>query len=938
MVKRLADVVVRRAPPGGAAREGGAHPWACRDAPDDKDHYAGKRVTTSGVLLEVQFSKDFRRLLADVTKLCESAIAKGNVVDVKSWVTTKAVFITSSLHQCVNMGVFSGKQNGVSQNYDRFNRVATLANARKIATPINESGKVITPRQLHSSHWGICCPYATPEGKKAGLLRSLALMCRVTLGSNAAAMKEILRHDPAFAPLTGDRQAPPGGGAQKVDPKADPKAAAPKAAPKAAAPKAAAPDARARSVCALRQQQAIIENSREASSCGDAHRYTYDANYAALLRLQEPQAEPQLRAKPPPASPRGGDRRGQKANAALVKLFVNGDWIGGVRGSGAAFAQAYRARRRAGGLNPELSISHDARRREVRFCCDQGRLCRPLFVVEADRLLYTRRHARALAGKKCGWDYLVNAGVVEYIDKEEEDNTLVKFWPSELARLNAADRGRVTHCEMHPSMIFGVGAAVIPFPDRNQAPRDSYETQMAKQAIGVPGYNFDHRVKGTYNVLHYPQQPLVQTAAARTIGLWELPAGVNIVLAVAAHKGYNQEDSLVFNKAALERGLFDISRRVVFYAEAKKDKDEQFAVPVRRARPGAAPPDRPPGPRDRVCCKIRGDTAKLDRDTCCVARGTAVRKGDILIGRVVRNNARGANPEPYKDLSLVCAEPVEGRVHRVDRGTNAAGYEYVRVVVVQTRRPVIGDKFASCHAQKGTIGQIVPQENMPFSVRDGIIPDALINPLAFPSRMTVAMLIELLLGKAVCVQTPSETVPAVRGDGTPFRDFKMKEAETVLAAHGFQAMGKERMIDGISGEMLPYAVFIGPVHYQRLKHMVDDKIHARARGTHTAITRQPKEGRLNGGGFRVGYMERDNLAGQGAAGFLRDRLLENSDDYHAWFCAVCGAPAVRSVTGDGWCTLCQSREIRRVRLPYATKLLMQESNGFGVMMRVLTAP
>ena len=823
MVKRLIDVRLGR------------------DYPDDKDHYATKRATTPGMLLEKQFSRDFRRLCSDIVKAGELAIERKNTIDVKTWIKNKSTNITASMTYCISIGMFAGKMIGVSQNYDRFNLAASLANARKISTPINESGKVIGPRQLHGSHWGVCCPYATPEGKKAGLLKDLALTCRISVEGGSGAIKEILRLDSEVYPL--------------------------------------------------------------------------------MTKMGE-----------------------------MAKVFVNNDWYGQVR-DGKALSRKYRLKRRAGGLSPELSIAFNSFRNEIRFSTEGGRFYRPLFIVENGTLLFNQNHI-PLLGKKTSWDALLDAGIVEFVDKEEEGEMVIQYRPSDLRQMALAERLKVTHCELHPSMILSTSASVIPYPDRNQAPRNSYAAQMAKQAVGIPGLNFNYRVKGNYNVLSTPQVPLVQTKAAHTIGLNSLPAGTNVILAVASFMGYNQEDSLVFNKASIDRGLFDICRYMVYYAEIKKTDGEEFGIPAQRTvnrgvlvGRGAAAENLKNGrggtlesAHTKYCSKNVGDTSKLDPKVCHVLTQTLVKKGDVLIGRVVKTTAKTVYSDEFKDISTVYTETFPGSIHRAERGVNASGYEYIRVVVAQTRKAEIGDKFAALHAQKGTIGKIVASEDLPFT-QDGIIPDALINPLAFPSRMTIAMFVESLVGKAVSMAPEFGDLSAKEfflTRGTPFDSLVLSQVEQELVKHGFQARGKETMFNGITGRVLPAKVFIGPVYYQRLKHMVVDKIHARARGSHTSITRQPKEGRQFGGGFRIGYMERDNLAGQGASAFLRDRLLENSDDYNMWFCSICGVQAVMSRKGHGECTLCKSRDVRNVRLPYATKLLMQELQGMGVMTRVVT--
>ena len=439
--------------------------------------------------------------------------------------------ITSSMNYCITMGMFAGKMIGVSQNYDRFNLIASVANARKISTPINESGKVVGPRQLHGSHWGICCPYATPEGKKAGLLKDLALTCRITVGESAEGLKELLRLDPELIDL-------------------------------------------------------IMPSRRHGHS----------------------------------------------------KVFVNSDWWGWTR-DGSAMAKRYRALRRKAGLSPLTGISYHPLRNEVRFSTDPGRFCRPLFVVENGQLLYSTKHLSIVQTE--GWDAIMDEGIVEFVDKEEEEFLVVQYSPSSLARLRADEQQVVTHCEIHPSLIFSASASVIPFPDRNQAPRNSYAAQMSKQAVGIPGLNYSFLVKGTYNVLDIPQRPLVETKVASLLGFSNLPAGVNVVLAVCSFMGYNQEDSLVFNRASLDRGLFGITRLLTFYAEVKKTEGEEFAVPEKlQVSEGTIVGRTAAGQRRtssdvtqqkgtkallfRPCCKITGNAAKLDPQLCHVLARTTI--------------------------------------------------------------------------------------------------------------------------------------------------------------------------------------------------------------------------------------------------------------------------------------------------------------------------
>nr|XP_027200365.1 DNA-directed RNA polymerase II subunit rpb2-like [Dermatophagoides pteronyssinus] len=787
-----------------------------REQEDDRDHFARKRIELAGVLIASSFGTFFFKLMKDVGKSLRRYIENNRAFDLASIVRTLSP-ITHGLKYQIATGNWGRNKEGnvvrtgVSQVVNRLTYMSALSHLRRLNTPLGRDGKFAKPRQLHNTHWGMICPAETPEGQAVGLVKNLALACRVTVG---------------FSP------------------------------------------------------EPVIELLKQAG-----------------MRLHEDCTVAELQ--------------------TTARVFVNGVWVG-CYASGAQIANLLRYVRRQGEIDSETSIVYNMRLNEVRILTDGGRTLRPLFVVENNNLSLTRYHVASAARSESPWQYLLNRGFVEFLDCAEEEVSMIAMFVTDLhtdpAQKNVAS---YTHCEIHPSLIFGVCASLIPFPDHNQSPRNVYQSAMGKQAIGVYMSNFGIRFDSSAHVLFYTQKPLVCTRGVKYFKFKNIPSGVNCIVAICCYTGYNQEDSLIMSQSAIERGLFRSMFLRTYVAEERLRGSvliEQFEKPD-----------------PTVCAGLkRGDYGKLEDDGL-VSPGCFVLGDDIIIGKTLPIPAAecAIGKKSKRDASTILRSNENGVIDSVLLSCGVKGTRFAKVKVRSIRVPQIGDKFASRHGQKGTIGFTLRQEDLPFSP-DGITPDLLMNPHAVPSRMTIGHLVECFLGKYY-------SVVGGEGDATPFCGQSVKQISEWMMSIRFHRYGNERLYNGFSGYLLENMIFFGPTYYQRLKHMVDDKVHSRARGPIAALTRQPMEGRLRAGGLRFGEMERDCMISHGAARILKERLFDLSDAYTAHVCDNCGLFAVADLKqGLYSCTGCaEKQQISKVALPYACKLLLQELSGMQIYPRLV---
>jgi DNA-directed RNA polymerase II subunit RPB2 len=605
-----------------------------------------------------------------------------------------------------------------------------------------------------------------------------------------------------------------------------------------------------------------------------------------------------------------------------VKVFINGAWVG-ISENPVELYNMLKEKKYKGIINIYTSIVFDYKMKEIRVCNDAGRISRPLIKVKNNNILLTNTIIKGLKENKLIWDQLftdctIGESVLEYIDPEEQSWSLIAVTPSETKK-ETDEIYKYSHCEIHPSTIFGVLASCIPFPEHNQSPRNCYQCAQSKQAMGVYVTNYENRMDKTAYVLNYPTRPLVDTRTMNLIKLNEIPSGTNVIVAIMTHTGYNQEDSLLFNKGSLDRGLFVAT---IYHTEKDEDKQKINGDEEIRCKPD---------PTKTKGMKF-GNYGKVNNKGV-IPENTLVENRDIIISKVTpikENRNDHTKVIKFEDQSKIFRTTEETYVDKNYIDRNGDGYNFAKVRLRTIRKPVIGDKFSSRHGQKGTIGNIIQEEDMPYT-KFGVKPDIIINPHAIPSRMTIGQLKETVLGKTLVSL-------GLFGDGTSFGNFEVGDICKELQKVGYESNGNELMYNGLTGEQLECSVFMGPVFYQRLKHMVNDKAHSRSIGPMVNLTRQPAEGRSRDGGLRFGEMERDAMISHGAARFIRGRMYDSSDKYQVHVCKKCGLIAsYNDEMHIHHCRTCDNRsDFAYVEIPYACKLLFQELTTMNISPRVMT--
>ncbi|MBS3076223.1 DNA-directed RNA polymerase subunit B [Candidatus Pacearchaeota archaeon] len=582
-------------------------------------------------------------------------------------------------------------------------------------------------------------------------------------------------------------------------------------------------------------------------------------------------------------------------------VFLNGIFIGSVK-SPEEFVKNIREKRREGRLPRQMSVRYDSDFDNLLLSTEPGRALRPVIIADDGVSRLKNEHLLQLEQNEMKWEDLIEKKVIEYIDASEEENALVALYEDELTQDH-------THLEIDAMDLLGVVTSLVPYGNHDQSSRLNRGSKTQKQALGLYAANYPCRLDTDVSILQYPQKPVVRSFVYDTLQTY--PAGQNLTVAIMSYEGYNMEDALVFNKGCLDRG---VGRSFYFrpysavemnYAGGLKD---EIVVPD----------------KDTSGYRTESSYQHLEDDGIIYPEAE-VKEGQVLIGKTsppkFLSEAREISVRSKKESSVTLRQEETGTIDAVFVTEDNEGNKIVQIKTRDQRIPELGDKFATAHGQKGVIGMIVPENDVPFTA-SGVKPNVIFNPHGLPSRMTVGYLLELLAGKVACLR--GEVV-----DGTPFSGENKRELEDQLKSLGFRYDGKETMFNGITGKRMDVKIFIGNLYYLKLKHMVGNKIHGRASGKVALLTRQPVEGRSRGGALRLGEMEQQALVAHGASLLLKERY--DSDKVVLPICKNCGTIAVEdTIRNKTYCPICNSEEVEPVEVSYAFKLLLEELQGLHI--------
>jgi len=828
--------------------------------PNDKDHYANKRVRLAGDLIEDLFRVSMGQLSRDLKYQLERHHNRKRELRITSCLRPDV--LTSKIMHALATGNWVGGRSGVSQLLDRTTYLSALSHLRRVTSPLVRSQPHFEARDLHPTQWGRLCPNETPEGQNCGLVKNAAQMIDVS---------------------------------EYVD---------------------------ETHICSMLDEMDVFK----------------------------------------PDDWTDGDR-----------VHVNGD-IYGIHKRGNSLVRQFKNARRRGAIKPEVSIRYDAANKDIFINTDKGRILRPLLILYDGTPRLTPAHLEAITSGELSFKELINEGVIEWVDAEEEEDLYIAprpfvlpevlpegckhagrpFAHENVSWVNLGETGATeailnatislpngekvtdefslsllytsehTHVEIDPQLVLGVCASLIPYPEHNSTPRVTGGTAMVKQSLGLPSSNYRLRPDTRLHVLHYPQRSIVGTRAMETTNFLQRPGGQNFIVAIMSLHGYNMQDAVIMNRSSVERGMARSTFIRTYNAERRRfpgGQVEEIEIPGT-------------GLEEVKGLKPAASYSHLEADGLPHPE-KELSGGDVLVGktsppRFLEETGAGAflQAQERRESSMLIRHGEKGWVDNVFVTESLDSGRLVRTMVRSHKVPEVGDKFASRHGQKGVIGRLVDSEDMPFT-KDGVVPDLIINPHAIPSRMTVAHVLEMIGGK----------VGSMEGrmiDGTSFRGEKEGSLRDSLIRNGFAHSGREIMMNGETGQVYPAEIFVGCIYYQKLHHMVSGKVHARSRGRVQVLTRQPTEGRARQGGLRFGEMERDCLIAHGASMVIKDRLLDESDGIDMYVCSQSGHIAwydpkrrtyVSPIHGDG-------AEVYKVQTSYAFKLLLDEMKSLGVAMRL----
>jgi DNA-directed RNA polymerase subunit B len=592
----------------------------------------------------------------------------------------------------------------------------------------------------------------------------------------------------------------------------------------------------------------------------------------------------------------------KEITSGIVDVFYNGKYIGGVQDAN-DFLSKFKENRRGGKISYDISIRHDKTTNIITISGEAGRVLRPLLVVKEGKSLFTQEHINAIEKSEIGWNDLMTKGIIEYLDAAEEDNCLVAMTPKEITQDH-------THVEIDSISMLGLITGLVPFANYDGASRLNRGSKTQKQSLGIYAANFQSLIDTDVSILHYPQKPIVRSFLYDATNFY--PAGQNLVVAILPYEGYNLSDALVLNKSSLERGL---GRSTYF-------------------RPYTSVALRYTGNlKDEICIPTKDITGyrieksyRFLEDDGIVYPEAELREEDVAIGKIsppkfLLEMEEISLAKSKKENSTVMRQGEKGTIDAVFITIDSEGNKIIQVRTRDYRSPEPGDKFSTTHGQKGVVGFIAPEQDIPFTSK-GIRPDLIFNPHGIPSRMTISYLIELLAGKVGCLSGKSV-------DATAFSGQAVDDLEKQLLELGFRADGKETLYDGLTGKPLEAKIFIGNMYYLKLKYMVANKIQMRSSGKVTLLTRQPVEGRAKGGALRLGEMEKDALVAHGASLLLKERF--GSDNVIAHVCPQCGSIGIKDkIRKREVCPICGQVNLEPIEISYASKLLLEELSALHI--------
>jgi DNA-directed RNA polymerase beta subunit len=958
--------------------------------PDDRDSYINKRIELCGTLINNLFRNYFNKLVKEMQKQIVREINSGswrstedyeNIVNMTNiYKIMKSTTIENGLNRALATGDFSIKQSnsskvGVAQVLNRLTYVSSLSHLRRINTPLEKSGELIAPRKLHNITWGFLSPAETPEGQSIGVVKNISYMGHITIPTNSSSLYDYVTphiisvNDTSPEKLYGKVKVFVNGAWLGIatDPVAlynDLKEKKYKGIIniytsiifnyKSLEIRVCNDGGRlTRPVLRIKNNKAIIDNSviarLNAGEIGWNDLLTNCVLGESVIEYIDPEEQNfamiAMKCK---------DQYLQDPNLRFnyTHCEIHPSTIFGVLASCIPYPEHNQAPRNTyqclewtvpvlmsdGSYKPIRDVKKGDMVKSFHqttfeiidtevvnhfFCLNEE----PMYKIvtgKGTEILATDDHKFMTTG---GWQMVKEIRRARFGPDAKQPLIKIGMYSKktgECSFVNIETIMPAPNCFVADIEVASENHSFI----AGHAGFMSSNCAMGKQAMGVYATNYDQRMDKTAYVLNYPSRPLVDTRLMNFIQLNKIPSGTQIHVAIMTHTGYNQEDSVLVNKGSIDRGLF---MTTIYHTEKDEDKNI-IRDEIIRCKPD---PAKTKGIKFGNYDKLNGQGF--------IPENQLVENRDVIIAKIIPIKENRNDPTKtvkYEDQSKTFRTTEETYIDKNYTGRNGDGYNFAKVRVRTLRKPVLGDKFSSRHGQKGTCGNIIPECDMPFT-KDGLKPDIIINPHAIPSRMTIGQLKETLLGK-VLLQL------GMFGDGTSFGNLDIKTISEKLQGLGYESYGNELLYNGLTGEQLETTVYIGPVFYQRLKHMVNDKQHSRSIGPMVNLTRQPAEGRSRDGGFRIGEMERDVMLAHGMSRFCRERLYDVSDKYSVYVCNKCGMIASFN---DGnksrmyasadftvhLCNTCDNKtEFSRVELPYAYKLMSQELQCINVVPRIIT--